>query len=1785
VSSPLELLPNTYRAFFSGFPSLTEAQKRLIQPILKGEDVVLQASTGTGKTEAVLAPATENLMTHPGHFTIVYIVPTRALALDMNRRIKPIYKKLGLKSGIRTGDGKELRDGKPHLLIMTPESLDVLLGSPNQSNKYFLKHVHLLIIDEVHMFMQDDRGHQLAYLRRRLAMQSKGQLQTVALSATINDAEEIIQFFNLSRTAFYYKQSVARKLQPRWVHIEDEERELVLFFDDLHLRSGCQKLLVFANSRKKCEHLYNLLNQKGIFSQKVFLHYSNLSTQERKYIESCFRNRKIGVCISTSTLEMGIDIGDVDGVVLMGPPPSTAAFLQRIGRGNRRQQHIDFWGICYGLKAGMQLVRFLALFELAKANLMEKSLYAENYSVLFQQVLSCLYAKKQVSKNALCLLFKDKSEELASIFHHMLTQNWLKPTQQPELYEGGWRYVVSLKKQQIWSNFPPTDEEYAVILEQEKIAVLPLSMVRQLEVGDLIQLTGKVLKILQIEEKKAALEVWVEESDQAVHKELVWSGFGSPTSFEVAQKMGLILLEEAIPEGLLNRTRRLLAAERGRIAQSLEQPNGIRVYRLSNGTYRYETFLGSVANYILCHLFETQFSSKIEGLSVHCDEIGLECNEWLPFPSLKIPHTAAQFREWLSAHLPMLKGGFSWNSWIHWLPQELQEKEMIGRLYDPRLLTYFQNYHAESLWLPLPETADNGKKGGVGQITLQGQPWSLEREKQAWGLLSFSAHSANRQDAPCSLNATQLQGYVMQKLCPRWARFQHLDYQIEAHPRFDEENQKNSSRREQGIAFKKHVLEILKNKERVCFETAAFTWQQAIRTVACDKKPLFLAEAYFSVEASMTGSPDLIYIQHQGSHICLEIWDITFSPSIHYAHKWKVAFYAHLLDRLLKEEFFALPIQVSPLGGLLYPSIQMEKPFEKHPFVLAPYRTWIGRLLAQWSKDSGRDSAVQDYSMEFSCTSCRYFSYCYQETLLKDSTSLENRTLITQNTISNDFPHNSHHWYFIHYDKEHVQWQCWEKGVSIQHVCLRSRDFSSEEAFRQEVARHLQKEWMRSVSQRKNPHLLVYEATDWHLLQKNFESTPLKSLWALHTCWTAVQTVLEKHFIWPIHGRMTAVQVAACLGFSFIQTPPLSLYHREPFEDSSFDLYRRIWNWCLSHVKSNREVLFENDPAPSVPFIHAYLAMHHRESECRLADMLDFQKNPFSERAQQFRSIGPMRFLGFGKDRKCFQFSIDQKSPTSKFRVGDFLKLSPIDSSHIQDGFSVVLETYDPGEGVVVVRPLTQKVNLSRNQVYALDEDATDWNGPKITQVLNLLKDPKFRSDLIRMLLAGAAKSSTDATDWIEKWYGSKALAAGLNAMQQKALALPFRERIGLIEGPPGTGKTHVLVWTLIALVAHAQSCNRPIKILVTAQTHRAIDQILKKVAKTLPAADVSSVSLWKYRRFEDLQFSKLGIDQMQDAATLQQHASLILGATGFGVYQLLENKNFPQLFDWVVFDESSQVLTPYALLSLIFGKGGALFYGDTQQLSPVLKGNYASTSFVPRSILEELISRYGAQNRLRLNETYRMNADICTFASAHWYESELQSVAAKKDQKLELRHYPLFRDLCDDYLDPSRSIVVVQLEHAGSLQSSQEEADWIAQAVKRLIENYAVSPEEIGIISPHRLQNNTITAALKKALPFSLKLPRVDTVERMQGAEFDLVIFSAAVSDKETIHSTFLKGYRRLNVALTRARKKFIFVASSLFFHSFPTTEKELIAQMPFEDLVKWSKVVNEPEPVLYGL
>jgi replicative superfamily II helicase len=1564
-TSPLEQLPNTYRPFFGRFSALTAAQKALIRPVLDGQDVILQAGTGSGKTEAILAPATERLVTSPDPFTILYVVPTRALALDMNRRITFLYRQLGLRAGFRTGDGKTLRDRKPHLLILTPESLDVLIGSQNEDNRYFLKHLRILIFDEAHIFLKSARGKQLSYLRHRLEMQAAGALQTVALSATIPNLEEVAVFFKL-KNVFYYRESAVRKLQSHWVHLEDEAQELVPFFDDLSLRWGCRKLLVFANSRKKCEQLLDLLNQEGFFSKHVLLHYSNLSTKERRAIECSFRNNKRSVCIATSTLEMGIDIGDVDGVVLVGPPPSAMAFLQRIGRANRRHDYVNFWGICQGAYAGRQLLQFLAMFELSQEGQMEQYPTANHYSVLFQQVLSCLYARKRISQASLDLLFNEEIEACRSIFDNMAAGSWLMPMRQPGLYTGGWRYVRALRQQQIWSNFPPTEEEYEVILGREKIAVLPLSAVRQLEIGNLIQLTGRVLKILQIEEKKTSREVWVEESDAAAEKELLWIGLEAPISFEVAQKMGAILSEKRELPGLFNRTRRLLEEERNRIEEARFSPRGFRAHRLANGAFRYETFLGSIGNLIIYHLIKTQLLPQIKGLSVRFDELGIECNKWIPFESLKFPDRVSSFQEWVSSHLSLLRETFSWNSWIRYLPNDYQCKEISSHLLDMRILAHFERYGEEGELLTCPEYPADHKKPATQLIPLAGVPRSFENEKKEWGRISFPELPVAPSQDRC-LTATLIQGYVNQNLCSRWARLQNLSYVALSHPRFQENDQMLRSRKEEGIVFKKQVIESLGKKASVYWETEEFTWKWAIQKVISDGKPLFLAQARLEADSYLRGRPDLIYFKHEGSRICWEIWDIKKGYTFSYAQKWRIAFYVCLLESLLQTASFSLPVKGSDLGGLVYCHADQEKLFDRTPFILAHYKKWMPRLIANWKKDSTQTISIEKYSMGSSCVSCCYFSYCYQETLFKDSLPPENQGIVSLGIKSNDFPKNTRQWFFMYSDREGVRWQRWERGELVHDTRVDSERYANKGDFWEEAVKLLQKQWRQAIDEGKNPHFLVYEPADWYLLPGAFQKLGE---------WTSIQSVLQKHFQWPVSGRLTATQIALCLGFISDPPPPLSLYHKEFPTESLLDLYRRIWNWILSQVKSRRVALFDGSKIDAVPLIRAYFAVQRRESESRVHEILEFQKKTLPERVDLFRAIGPLTFVGPGMEgkQKCYLFALTAELPLSKFRIGDFLKLSPVGSSQIQNGFSVILESYSPEKKTLSVRSLSKKMWLGKEELYALDEDTTDWNGPKIEKVLNLLKNPKFRPDLVQILHGQGKSFSPSSIQWVEEWILSDPQSAGLNLRQKEALTLPFLKSIGLIEGPPGTGKTHLLVWTVMALAAHARSLNRPIKILITAQTHQAIDQILKKIAAAFSQRNGDMISLWKYGRYDFTSFSSLGIRSLQECEPLLQDSSLILGATGFGIYQLLDGKNFPQLFDWVVFDESSQVLPSYALLSLIFGKGNALFYGDTQQLPPVLKGRYDFSAFVPRSILAELISRFGDSNRVRLNETYRMN-------------------------------------------------------------------------------------------------------------------------------------------------------------------------------------------------------------------
>ncbi|MDP2646351.1 MAG: DEAD/DEAH box helicase [Desulfobacterales bacterium] len=802
-ASPLMLLPNTYRAFFGGFTQLHPIQKQTLAPILAGRDVVLQSATGSGKTEAVLAPCLERLIQSGRAQALLHIVPTRALAVDLERRLLPVVGRLGLHLGIRTGDIKRAGGRRPDLMLTTPESLDVLMGSSNAELQRFVRRVRTVIIDEVHPLLHQCRGRQLACLLKRLERRAGGRVQKIALSATIADPEAVVASFGFTAEAVRLVSPVQRDIVPHLIHLKKEDEEFISLLTDLYRVWGHRKILVFANSRGQCDRLFALASQNGPFRGAAELHYSNLKPKERRRVEERFRTRALSLCIATSTLELGIDIGDVEAVILFEPPDSVSAFLQRIGRSNRRQSRTHFWGICRGEQAGSQLLRFLGLLRLARQGVVEAPLPKTFPSVLMQQVLSCLYEKKRISLPAMLDLFPEQAEALELIFLAMEKQGWLRrdssigrpsaPSRnivlarpQNGLFRGGWRYRSALLERKIWSNFPETEEAYVLEISCEVVADLPRSIVRQLEPGDCVHLAGKRIRILQIIDAGERKRVMAEPAAQLHDKELFWLGGGFQVSFEVAQSMrDLLRLPPEAPEetdaGLFVRTRKLLREERLKSERAVTLANGIEALRAPNGFYCFRTFLGSIGNLVLRFTVERDLAA-LEDLYVASDESGITCSHWIDFNRLSLPVDRDGFRCWIVEHLRPLRTLLPLNDFAHALPDILLVQELAGFLYDSRVAERFRRLLAspaeivsgdpaclepggEALQDPAPAFL---QASAVGLLSGEKERWGVDGKSPAFALPAGARHIVR------TLTATMIGEYMQRRQCERWLSFHFL---------------------------------------------------------------------------------------------------------------------------------------------------------------------------------------------------------------------------------------------------------------------------------------------------------------------------------------------------------------------------------------------------------------------------------------------------------------------------------------------------------------------------------------------------------------------------------------------------------------------------------------------------------------------------------------------------------------------------------------------------------------------------------------------------------------------------------------------------------------------------------------------------------------------------------------------------------------------------------------------------------------------------------------------------
>jgi ATP-dependent Lhr-like helicase len=327
-----------------GIKTKTEIQRLAIKPILKGENVLLIAPTGSGKTEAAIIPLVDRLLKNgkSNGISILYITPLRALNRDMLLRLERLCRLLGLKVEVRHGDtpSKERRrqsSNPPDLLVTTPETLQAIL--PGKKMRENLRNVNAVIVDELHNIVESKRGTQLTVGLERLRKLA-GNFQVVALSATIGSPDVASSFiFGRRGGKIIVSDELKRYRYSVCYPVPSEEDSKFLDFAPPELNSRLSFIskmidthnstLIFVNSRTIAEMLGEKL---GRIRRDVGVHHGSLPREERESVERAFKKGELKALVCTSTLELGIDIGSVDLVIHYMSPRQVTALIQRTGR-------------------------------------------------------------------------------------------------------------------------------------------------------------------------------------------------------------------------------------------------------------------------------------------------------------------------------------------------------------------------------------------------------------------------------------------------------------------------------------------------------------------------------------------------------------------------------------------------------------------------------------------------------------------------------------------------------------------------------------------------------------------------------------------------------------------------------------------------------------------------------------------------------------------------------------------------------------------------------------------------------------------------------------------------------------------------------------------------------------------------------------------------------------------------------------------------------------------------------------------------------------------------------------------------------------------------------------------------------------------------------------------------------------------------------------------------------------------------------------------------------------
>lgn len=647
----------------------TEIQKRAIDPIFSGRSALILSATASGKTEAAVVPVIAQIISAKRDTIALYLAPTKALINDLVRRLSPHLEHLMVPFSMRHGDRKTSTKIF-NVLFTTPESLDVLLCR----DEAFLDKIRFVIVDEVHQVFNSARGVQITILLERLKKKSRKPLQRVALSATVARPGKVAEWLRGTDSSIeLFAAQERRSISPK-VFLVRGNRDVA----EIVRSSSFKKILVFANTRRRCEKAF--LNLKDCEPYKVYIHYSSLEKEDREFVESGFKTSEFAICVATSTLEMGVDIGSVELVVFAEPPESVDSFLQRSGRGGRRSESTSLFLLSDSLK---QILQYMGLVSLAGQNKLEDNRQGKFYSAVAQQVLSYIAGKhnhrlieEEVFQICECIDWLSNSDILA-ILENLVEKGYLVYDRKWKSYQMDTNLAIKYHRGMIHSNIVIGDPGIEVFIDKRKLGDIPLP--HSVQLGSVFLFAGKFWKVVRIRDHRLFVTPTKSVPDPVLPR---WGGSGLPVSSVLSEEMKRIFLTDLDLVGKIagsEAKRRLSAISNG---FRRKVPHDCIIQEERNKRFIYYTFGGTSLNLFLKIVLSTM--QPHEGLRIASDDLALISNYRLDF-SL-IPVQPYLIHKIIKKNWRVLRPLVSLSESFSILPTFLQQEEILSQVVDDEIL-------------------------------------------------------------------------------------------------------------------------------------------------------------------------------------------------------------------------------------------------------------------------------------------------------------------------------------------------------------------------------------------------------------------------------------------------------------------------------------------------------------------------------------------------------------------------------------------------------------------------------------------------------------------------------------------------------------------------------------------------------------------------------------------------------------------------------------------------------------------------------------------------------------------------------------------------------------------------------------------------------------------------------------------------------------------------------------------------------------------------------------------